>query len=162
MPALAMPLRSNTGTHRIARGWFLASLLLCGVFVGGVMGRIAWAAHDMGMSSAWELNASMFATIGGLLLIAGIARLLGYPACTLASCLLILRQLRPEHSTLEWCDRALQRQTISQTRFGCRASSFSKRFERSVSAAWQPIYRLLAKNRRRLRRCNTGVRSPLL
>ena len=85
MPALAILIALYW--DRIARGWFLASLVLCSVFVG-VMGRIAWAAHDLGIGSAWELNASMLATAAGaLLLIAGIARPAGLePARSRLAC----------------------------------------------------------------------------
>lgn len=85
MPALAMLIALYW--ERIARGWFLASLLLCSVFVGA-MGRIAWAAHDIGIGSAFELNASLLATgVGALLLIAGIAQPAWTRACALASCI---------------------------------------------------------------------------
>lgn len=85
MPALAMMMALYW--ERIARGWFLASLLLCSVFVG-VMGRIAWAAHDVGIGSTEELNASLVVTgIGAMLLIAGLSKPAWTRACTLASCL---------------------------------------------------------------------------
>ena len=85
MPALAILIALCW--ERIARGWFLASLLLCSVLVGA-MGRIAWAAHDIGIGSGFELNASLLATgVGALLLIAGIARPNWTRACALASCI---------------------------------------------------------------------------
>ncbi len=85
MPALAMLIALYW--DRIARGWFLATLLLCSIFIG-VMGRIAWAAHDIGIGSAGELNASLFASgVGALLLIVGVAQTTWTRACALAACI---------------------------------------------------------------------------
>lgn len=87
MPALAMLIALYW--HRIARGWFLLSLLLCGIFIG-VLGRIAWAAHDIGIGSGIELGATMFAVLAGLLLvIGGFSKSTWTRACTVAACLVV-------------------------------------------------------------------------
>jgi 4-amino-4-deoxy-L-arabinose transferase-like glycosyltransferase len=130
MPALAMLIALYW--DRIARGWFLASLLLCSVFVG-VMGRIAWAAHDLGIGSAWELNASLLATsCGALLLMAGVANPRWTRACTLASCLLFYASFGLTTAPLNGAAGHYSTQTISQTQ-GLRIavpSSFNGQFER--------------------------------
>jgi 4-amino-4-deoxy-L-arabinose transferase-like glycosyltransferase len=130
MPALAMLIALYW--DRIARGWFLASLLLCSVFVG-VMGRIAWAAHDVGIGSAWELKASLLATaFGALLLIAGVAKPSWTRACTLASCLLFYASFGLTTAPLNGEAGHYNAQTISQTQ-GVRIavpSSFNGQFER--------------------------------
>jgi len=87
MPALAMLLALYW--PRIARGWFLLSLLLCGIFIG-VLGRIAWAAHDIGIGTGIELGASMLAVALGLILvIGGLAKPAWTRACTVAACLAV-------------------------------------------------------------------------
>ncbi|WP_210544514.1 glycosyltransferase family 39 protein [Rhodoferax sp. PAMC 29310] len=130
MPALAMLIALYW--DRIANGWFLASLLLCSVFVG-VMGRIAWAAHDVGIGSAWELKASLLATaFGALLLIAGVAKPSWTRACTLASCLLFYASFGLTTAPLNGAAGHYSAQTISQTQ-GFRIavpSSFNGQFER--------------------------------
>ena len=68
MPALAILL--TLYWERLARGWFVASLLLCGVFIGA-LGRIAWAAHDMAIGSDLEFGAAMLGMSLGLLLVLG-------------------------------------------------------------------------------------------
>ena len=85
MPALAILL--SLYWQRIARGWFLASLLLCGVFVG-VFGRIAWAAHDIGIGTSTELVATLLVVAAGLaLVIGGFLKPSWTRACTVAACL---------------------------------------------------------------------------
>lgn len=87
MPALAMLMALYW--ERIARGWFLLSLLLCGVFIGG-LGRIAWAAHDVGIGTGLELAATLLAVLAGLaLVIAGFVKPAWTRACTVAACLLV-------------------------------------------------------------------------
>ncbi len=63
MPALAMLMALLW--ERIARGWFVLSLLLCGIFIGA-LGRIAWAAHDVGIGTDIELGMSMLAVVASL------------------------------------------------------------------------------------------------
>jgi len=87
MPALAMLVALCW--QRIARGWFLASLLLCGIFIG-VLGRIAWSAHELGLGSGVELGAAMLAMLTGLaLVIGGLFKPTWTRACTVAACLVV-------------------------------------------------------------------------
>lgn len=87
MPALAMLLAWTWS--RIARAWFIASLLLCGVFIG-VLGRIGWAAHDLGMGQPTERLALALAVAVGLtLVLLGLIRPGWTRACTLAATLAV-------------------------------------------------------------------------
>lgn len=87
MPALAMVIALYW--ERIGRAWFLPSLLLCGLLMG-VLGRIAWAAHDLGMGSGMELGITMMAmTTGLVLVIGGLLRPDWTRACTVAACLVV-------------------------------------------------------------------------
>ena len=87
MPAMAMLIALYW--DRIARGWFLLSLLLCGILIGG-LGRIAWAAHDVGIGTSFELSATLLAVAAGLLIvIGGLVKPAWTRACTLAACLLV-------------------------------------------------------------------------
>lgn len=84
MPALAMVIA--LAWDRIGRGWFGVSLLICGVAVG-VMGRIAWAIHELGLSSTTELIAALaVTTLGLLLMVAGSVKPAWTRACTVATC----------------------------------------------------------------------------
>ena len=83
MPALAILLALEW--QRIARGWFLLSLLLCGTLIGG-LGRIAWAAHELGIGSGLELSLTLVAVTTGLLLvIAGLFKSTWSRACSVAA-----------------------------------------------------------------------------
>jgi 4-amino-4-deoxy-L-arabinose transferase-like glycosyltransferase len=87
MPALAMLMALYW--ERIARGWFLLSLLLCGVFIG-TLGRVAWAAHDVGIGTDIELAVALLAAVIGLIVvIGGVLRPAWTRACTLAACLMV-------------------------------------------------------------------------
>jgi hypothetical protein len=68
MPALAIMVALYW--ERIGRGWFVASLLVCGLFIAA-LGRIAWAAHDLNMGSAFELNTTLLAVALGLAIVVG-------------------------------------------------------------------------------------------
>lgn len=84
MPALAM--LTALCWQRVGRAWFLLSLLVCGVLIVG-LGRIAWAAHEIGIGSGIELGASLLAMVAGLLLvIVGAVRPTSTRACTVAAC----------------------------------------------------------------------------
>jgi len=66
MPTLAMLLALYW--QRIARGWFVASLLLCsGLMV--VLARIAWSAQALGIGSASDLSLTELTTALGLALV---------------------------------------------------------------------------------------------
>jgi len=85
MPALAMLLTLHW--QRMARGWFVPSLLLCGVCMA-VLARIAWAEHDLGMSTTAQLIATQGAAALGLaVVLAGAVRAVWTRACTLAATL---------------------------------------------------------------------------
>lgn len=87
MPALAMLIALYW--ERIARAWFLFSLLLCGVFMVG-LGRVAWAAHDLGIGTEFELGASMFTLLVGLALVLGACLKPGWTrAGTVAACITV-------------------------------------------------------------------------
>jgi 4-amino-4-deoxy-L-arabinose transferase-like glycosyltransferase len=84
MPALAMLMALYW--ERIARGWFLLSLLLCTIVIV-VLGRIAWAAHDIGIGTSIELVTTMFAFVAGLMLaMAGLLKPAWTRSCTVAAC----------------------------------------------------------------------------
>jgi 4-amino-4-deoxy-L-arabinose transferase-like glycosyltransferase len=63
MPAVAMLVALYW--DRIGRGWFVSSLLVCGVLMG-VLGRMAWAAHDIGIGSGAQLSLALLAMAAGL------------------------------------------------------------------------------------------------
>ena len=87
MPALAMMMALLW--ERIARGWFVLSLLLCGIFIG-VLGRIAWAAHDVGMGSRLELAVTMLVIAISLGVVsAGLLKPGWTRTCTLAATLAV-------------------------------------------------------------------------
>jgi hypothetical protein len=70
MPALAIVMALVW--DRIPRGWFLASYVLTGIATLTV-GRIAWVAHDLAISSDAELGWVMpFALVGALATLAGL------------------------------------------------------------------------------------------
>lgn len=66
MPALAMLLALYW--PRIARGWFVPSLMVCGLFML-VLGRIAWAEHALGMGNMGDLLATESGVVLGLALV---------------------------------------------------------------------------------------------
>jgi len=85
MPALAILLVLYW--QRIARGWFAASLLLCGLFIG-VLARIGWAEHELGMGTLAQAIATQSAAAVGLaVVLAGLLRPAWTRNCTLAATL---------------------------------------------------------------------------
>jgi len=87
MPALAMLIALLW--ERIARIWFLLSLLLCGLLVAG-LGRIAWAALELGIGSRLELGTTLLVVLAGLLLVVGgLLKPAWTRACTVAACLAV-------------------------------------------------------------------------
>ena len=87
MPAVAMLVALYW--DRIGRGWFVSSLLVCGVLMG-VLGRMAWAAHDIGIGSGAQLSLALLAMAAGFaMVLAGLIRPGWTRACTVAACLLV-------------------------------------------------------------------------
>lgn len=85
MPALAVLLAIYW--HRIGRGWFMPSLLLCGLFIG-FLGRIAWGVYQLNIGSVFEVALTLLATAAGLcLVLAGVTKSEWTRACTLAASL---------------------------------------------------------------------------
>ena len=82
MPALAMLF--GLYWSRIARGWFMLTLLLAALVIS-VLGRIAWVAHELEISSTLQLGATLVAVlIGACAVLAGLSR----PGWTRASAVL--------------------------------------------------------------------------
>lgn len=87
MPALAIVIA--LAWQRIGRLWFLLSLLLCALLIAA-LGRIAWAAHGMGIGSDLELGTALLATLTGLLLVlAGFVKPAWTRFCTVSACLAV-------------------------------------------------------------------------
>jgi 4-amino-4-deoxy-L-arabinose transferase-like glycosyltransferase len=87
MPALAMLLALYW--QRLARGWFVPSLLLCGVFMG-VLGRIAWAEHTLGIGTGVDLAMTELAVaVGWMLVLLGLIRPAWTRTCTLVATLAV-------------------------------------------------------------------------
>jgi 4-amino-4-deoxy-L-arabinose transferase-like glycosyltransferase len=87
MPALAMLLALYW--QRLARGWFVPSLLLCGVFMG-LLGRIAWAEHTLGIGTGADLTMTELAVaVGWMLVLLGLIRPAWTRTCTLAATLAV-------------------------------------------------------------------------
>lgn len=85
MPALAILLALVW--DRIPRGWFLASYVLTGIATLTV-GRIAWVAHDLAISSGAELGWVMaFALVGALATLAGLFKTRFTKVGVVAACL---------------------------------------------------------------------------
>jgi len=87
MPAVAMMVALYW--HRIARAWFIPSLLLCVVFFG-ILGRIAWAAHELRIASSqdWLITACA-AAVGLACVLLGLTRPAWTRICTLFSTLMV-------------------------------------------------------------------------
>ena len=87
MPALAMLLALNW--TRIARGWFLASMVLVGLFLV-VLTRIGWAMHTLAMSSELMLaGVLLMATLGAAALSMGAFKPAWTRFCTVLACLTV-------------------------------------------------------------------------
>ena len=91
MPALAMLLALYW--RHIGRGWFVPSLLLCGLFIVA-FGRIAWAEHGLGLGTPSDWVATELAAASGLLLVLlGLFRPGWTRTCTLAATLAVFAVL---------------------------------------------------------------------
>jgi len=87
MPALAMLLALCW--ERIGRFWFILSLLVCGIVIAS-LGRIAWAAHEIGIGTDLELDAALLGVAAGLsLVLGGLLKPAWTRACTVAACLAV-------------------------------------------------------------------------
>ncbi len=130
MPALAILLALYW--PRIARGWFVPSLMLCGIFIG-VFGRIAWAAHDLQIGTIQDLVLSMLAVGTGLMLVLlGLLRPAWTRACTLAATLTAFATFSLTTAALngasgQYSDETLK--TLKNARIAV-PSSFNGQFER--------------------------------
>jgi hypothetical protein len=118
--------------HRIGRGWFWVSLLLCGVMISG-LGRIAWAAHDVGIGTNAQLYATLFAVAASLVVVIGG---LFVPAWTRASavtaCLAVYACFGLTTAPLNGASGHYESQTVLKLH-GARIaipSSFNSQFER--------------------------------
>lgn len=88
MPALAIML--TLCWQRIGRGWFIPSLLFCGVIIG-FLGRIAWAEYELGLGNTLGLILTLLAvSIGFSLVLAGLGKSAWTRTCTLAAALAVL------------------------------------------------------------------------
>jgi len=130
MPALAMLLALYW--TRIARAWFVPSLVLCGVFVVA-LGRIAWAAHDLGIGNGVELFSSLFVAGTGLALVAvGLLKPALTRTCTLSATLSVFATFSLTTAPLNGPDGQYSDQTLSLVNRAHIAvpSSFNGQFER--------------------------------
>jgi 4-amino-4-deoxy-L-arabinose transferase-like glycosyltransferase len=87
MPALAMLLALFW--ERVGRGWFVPSLILCGLGIG-FLGRISWAAYELGIGDASDLILALVAVCLGFgLVLAGLVNAAWTRSCTLAASLTV-------------------------------------------------------------------------
>jgi hypothetical protein len=130
MPALALLIALNF--DRIARGWFVASLLLCAL-VMGVLGRIAWASHALGIGSDSALYFSLVALTLGLVVVAsGLWAPAWTRACTLVACFAVYASFGLATAPLSGPGARYDAATVQKLQ-GARIavpSSFNGQFER--------------------------------
>ncbi len=130
MPALAILLALEW--QRIARGWFLLALLLCGILSGG-LGRIAWAAHELGIGSSLELGLTLIAVATGLLLVlAGLVKPAWTRACSVAAGLAVFSCFGLSTAPLNGADGLYSNEVMTQLRQARIAvpNGFNGQFER--------------------------------
>jgi len=130
MPALAVLI--TLYWERIARAWFLPSLLLCAVFIGA-LGRIAWAAHDIGIGTTTELVTTLLVVaLDFALVIGGFFKPAWTRACTLATCFVFYACFSLTTAPLEGADGQYNAQTKAQLHAARIAvpSNFNGQFER--------------------------------
>jgi 4-amino-4-deoxy-L-arabinose transferase-like glycosyltransferase len=130
MPALAILLALYW--PRIARGWFIPSLLLCGMLIGG-LGRIAWAEYALDIGSLGNLVITELALVIGLgLVIWGLLRPESTRDCTLAATLLVFAVFGLTTAPLNGASgqyEARSMATVQHQRIAV-PSSFNGQFER--------------------------------
>jgi 4-amino-4-deoxy-L-arabinose transferase-like glycosyltransferase len=163
MPALAILMALEW--QRIARGWFLLSLLLCGVLIAG-LGRIAWVAHELCIGSGFELGLTLLAvTVGLLLVLVGTFKPSWTRACAVAASLAVFACFGLSTAPLNSADGLYGSEVMAQLRQARVAvpNGFNGQFERfefllpgkrfiaydsderaSASAATADLQRLLA------------------
>lgn len=130
MPALALLIALYW--DRIGRGWFAASLLLCAVLIG-VLGRIAWAGHEVGMGSGVQLYANLaVVAIGFMVVLSGLGVPAWTRACTLVACFLVYACFGLTTAPLNGSSGHYDAQTILKIQNARIAvpSSFNGQFER--------------------------------
>jgi 4-amino-4-deoxy-L-arabinose transferase-like glycosyltransferase len=130
MPALALLIALYW--DRIGRGWFVASLLLSALFMG-ILGRIAWAGHEVGIGSDAQLNVNLLVVALGFGAVAcGFWRPAWTRACTLVACFAVYTCFGLTTAPLNGASGSYDASTVLKTQ-GLRIavpSSFNAQFER--------------------------------
>ena len=130
MPALAILIALEW--QRIARIWFVLTLLLCGILFGG-LARVAWAAHELAIGSSFELGLTLFAVTAGLLLVlAGIFKSSWTRACSVAASLTVFACFGLATAPLNSADGLYSSKVMTQLRQARVAvpNGFNGQFER--------------------------------
>lgn len=130
MPALAIMLALYW--QRIGRGWFVPSLVLCGLLMT-FLGRITWAEHELGIADAQALLLAWSAVgVGCVLVCAGLCVSAWTRTCTLASSLAVYAVFGLTTAPLNGASGLYSAEVIQKTK-GLRIavpSSFNGQFER--------------------------------
>jgi hypothetical protein len=130
MPALALLIALYW--DRIGRGWFVASSLLCALFMG-VLARIAWAGHEVGIGSDTSLYLNLLVVALGFGAVScGLGRRAWIRASTLVACLLVYACFGLTTAPLNGLSGRYDTSTVLKTQ-GLRIavpSSFNAQFER--------------------------------
>jgi len=130
MPALAILLTLEW--QRVARAWFLLSLMLCGILIGS-LGRIAWAAHELGIGSRLELGLTLLTVAAGLaLVLAGLFKPAWTRACSVATGLAVFACFSLSTAPLNGADGLYGNEVTAQLRQARIAvpNGFNGQFER--------------------------------
>lgn len=130
MPALAMLLALYW--REIARRWFVPTLLLAGLLLL-LLGRIAWVAHTLALSSTTAfVLISLALALGTLTIVAGFLRPLWTRNSALLACLLVYASFSLTVAPLDGTVGRYDAQTISSLKPGRIAvpNSFNGQFER--------------------------------
>ena len=130
MPALAMLIALYW--DRIARGWFLASMGLISIVLL-VLGRIAWVAHDLEISSGFEMILALTAAVAASgTLLCGIAKPVWTRACTVTASLLVFASFNLVVAPLDGPAGRYTREVSTQFNKASIAvpSNFNAQFER--------------------------------
>ena len=130
MPALAMLMALYW--DRIARGWFLACMVLIGIVLL-VLGRIAWVSHDLGIASGVEMALALAAVIAAsVTLLCGIAKPAWTRACTVVASLVVFASFNLVVAPLDGRAGRYTREVSTQFNKASIAvpSNFNAQFER--------------------------------